>query len=244
MSFKGPNQDLMPIGGEAETDNTELDPTYEDAGYLGTDEDDSEEVRDLGFIIDNHDDRRGTLTENWQRLDDLDTDEPLETNRSGPIPHVVALQERGAPPELFATDYNASHAVAEAQEEDFVATSMLDVDPDLNAGAEDYTSDSLEQIGGGPAATDIYGQVIGVASGLGTSVAQDLGGGGFQIQENPLLDEDLPTPEEALQAAQTDYSDEEETDAAEAGPVITSEADLEAMADFAAREAESRGDVL
>jgi len=186
MSFKGPNQDLMPIGGDAEADNTELDPTYEDAGYLGTDEDDSEEVRDLGFIIDDHDDRRGTLTENWQRLDDLDTDEPLETNRSGPIPHAVALQERGAPPELFATDYNATHAVAEAQEEDFVATSMLDVDPDINAGADDYTSDSVEQLSGAPAATDIYGQVLGVASGLGTSVAQDLGIAPSTVQLPPV----------------------------------------------------------
>ena len=250
MSFKGPNQDLMPVGGEARPADEETDATYEDAGYLGTDEDDSEEVRDLGFIVEDHDDRRGTLTENWQRLDDLDTDEPLETNRSGPIPHAVALQERGAPPELFATDYNASHAAAEAQEEDFVETSMLDVDPDINAGADDETSESLEELSGAPAATDIYGRVMGVASGLGTSVPQDLGRGGFQIRDNPLADaDDLPSPEEAMQAAWTDYSDEENADEAEApddaesGSPVTNRADLEAVTEFAAREAESRGDV-
>ena len=137
MSDRGPNQDLMPIAGDPDTE----DPTYRDAAYLGTSEDDEEEVRDLGFIVDDHDDRRISLTDGWQRLDDLDTDEPLETNRSGPIPHETSLRERGVPEDSFATDYHVSHADAEAQEEDFVQTSMLNADPGMNDGDDDFTSE-------------------------------------------------------------------------------------------------------
>ena len=39
------------------------------ASYLGTDAGDEEEVRDLGFIVDDHDDRRIMLTGDRQRLD-------------------------------------------------------------------------------------------------------------------------------------------------------------------------------
>ena len=36
--------------------------------------DDEEEVFDLGFIIDDRDDRRDSLLASWQPLDDMDTD--------------------------------------------------------------------------------------------------------------------------------------------------------------------------
>jgi hypothetical protein len=196
MSDRGPNQDLMPIGGQPEGQ----DATYRDASYLGTSEDDEEEVRDLGFIVDDHDDRRSTLAGDWQRLDDLDTDEPLETNRSGPIPHGVSLREQGAPEEWFATDYHTRHAEAEAQEEDFVETSLLQEDPEMNAGADDFTSESMRDIHGSVTSTDITGAVTGVAYGAGTSLAQDLGSGGFQIRDNPLTDEEnLPEADKLME---------------------------------------------
>jgi len=164
-----------------------IDPTYQDASYLGTDEEDEEEVRDLGFIVDDHDDRRIMLTDGFQRLDDLDTDEPLETNRSGKLPHETSLRERGASPDRFATDYHIHHARAEQQEEDFVRTSMLSSDPEMNDGTEDFTDDTLHGIHGDLATTDIMGHLPGVAQGLGSTLAQDLGSGGFQIRDNPLM---------------------------------------------------------
>jgi hypothetical protein len=181
MSYPGPNQDTVKIG-----QDDEADPTYEHVSYLGTGSDDEEDVRDLGFIVDDHDDRRGTLTENFQRLDDLDTNEPLETNRSGPIPHEVAMREAGPSPEAFATDYHLGHQDAERQEEDFVETSMLETDPDGEQGAHDFTDETFHDLDGEPIETDILGRVHGVADGLGSSVPIDLGSGGFQIQENPL----------------------------------------------------------
>ena len=161
------------------------DPTYRDASYLGTDVEDEEEVRDLGFIVEDHDDRRTTLHESWQRLDDLDTDEPLETNRSGEIPHQVSLRAAGAPPEAFATDYHVTNAPGEEQD---METSLLAEDPDANAGARDFTDDTLGDLHGAPLATNLLGRVPGVAHGLGATVPQDLGSGGFQIEDNPLVE--------------------------------------------------------
>ena len=204
MSDRGPNQDFMHLPGRG--DNADL--TYADASYLGTDEEDDEEVRDLGFIVEDHDDRRITLTGDFQRLDDLDTDEPLETNRSGKIPHEVALQERGVPREWFATDHHVDHEAAERQEEDFVHTSMLSPDPEMNDGSDDFTDETLSDAYGTSATTNILGEVQGVASGMGTSLAQDLGRGGFQIMENPLPDDmaqDTPDADGEL----SDYDDEE-----------------------------------
>src|SRR5579862_6309134 len=124
MTDRGPDQDNMPVGGKERKE----DATYRDASYLVTDEEDEEEVQDLSFIIEDHDDRRIEPLAGFQRVEDLDTDEALETNPDGPIPHKRRLERHGVPPESFATDYNVSHARAEAQEEDFVETSMLATD--------------------------------------------------------------------------------------------------------------------
>ncbi len=183
MADRGPNQDFMGVGKRPEA----IDPTYRDASYLGTDIEDDEEVHDLGFIVDDHDDRRGTLTEGFQHLDDLDSNEPLETNRNGKVPHATSLVARGAPREWFATDYHVDHADAEQQEEDFVNTSMLETDPDMNDGTVDFTDETFANQDGSPGATDLVGHVPGVTYGFGTSVPQDLGSGGFRVQDNPLM---------------------------------------------------------
>jgi hypothetical protein len=182
MIDRGPNQDMMHLGTDDEDDNG-----YEHASYVGGEKDDEEEVHDLGFIVDDHDDRRITLTGEWERLDELDTDEPLETNRSGELPEEAAQQARGVPRHWYATDYNEQNAEAEGQEEDFVRTSLLSEDPEMNDGDDDFTQQSLTDLHGAPGVTDIRGHVVGAAPGLGTSIAQDLGRHGFQIRDNPLM---------------------------------------------------------
>jgi len=211
MIDRGPNQDEPPLGPTQDKE----DATYRDASYLGTSEEDDEEVRDLGFIVEDHDDRRIHLTGGWQRLDDLDTNEPLETNRSGPIPHETALRERGASSEWFATDYHVAHAAAEAQEEDFVETSMLSSDPDMNDGMDDFTDESLRTVGNATAVTDITGQVTGVGEGAGTTVALDMGRVGFEIRDNPMADD--PGDRLALAGREggvelDDYDDDKQAD--------------------------------
>jgi hypothetical protein len=231
MADRGPNQDFMHLQSSSELEEDEA--TFRDDGYLGTGEGDEEDVKDLGFIVDDHDDRRIQMTGRWQRLDDLDTDEPLETNRHGNIPHETALREKGVPREYFFTQHQVKNAQAEAQEEDFVQTSMLDVDPDMNAGAEDFTDETIANIHGGPSTTDIAGHVTGVAAGLGTSLAQDLGRGGFQIRDNPLMQpEGQPISGELLSDEALGLRDVDE---------MGSDADLERLADQASRDASGRG---
>lgn len=123
---------------------------YRDATCVGDKKDDEEEVHDLGFIVDDHDDRRATLTGEWQRLETLDTDEPIGPSRDGDLPDEAEQAARGVPPNWFATDYNEQNAEAEGQEEDFVRTSLLREDPEMNDGADDFTSESLQDLHGAP----------------------------------------------------------------------------------------------
>lgn len=233
MADRGPNQDTMRL----DDPTAEPDAKYRDASYLGDSEDDEEEIRDLGFIVEDHDDRRSSLTGDWQRLDDLDTDEPLETNRSGPIPHQVSLQERGASPDWFATDYHHANAAGEAQEDDFVTTSMLNSDPDSNDGEQDFTDESLEGMHGEILSTDLYGRVAGAAPGFGTSLPQDGGLAGFQIRDNPLMQlRGTPISGELLSdaAMRSGHVDVDELD----------DADLDALANDAALAEETTGERL
>jgi hypothetical protein len=223
MRDEGPNQDQVPLG---ETDEEE-DATYRDASYLGTDPADDEEVRDLGFIVDDHDDRRIEFPGPWQRLDDLDTDEALETDPHGRIPHEKELIERGLPPEAFATDYNVSHAAGERQEEDFVETSLLESDPDSEAGVRDDTDETIPGEDGQLLTTGITGHVPGVITGLGTSVPQDAGLGGFEIRDNPLMQPvEEPISDERLSDEALGLRDVDE---------MGSDEELDRLADRAAR---------
>ena len=66
------------------------DHKYKDESYLGDPEDDREEpeVRDLGFIVDDRDDRRAqTVDGSWDRLDDLDTARRADPFRPGGLHH-------------------------------------------------------------------------------------------------------------------------------------------------------------
>src|SRR5438876_753995 len=110
----------LPEGVYPHEEKTMSDHKYEDASYLGDPERDEEEleVHDLGFIVDDRDDRRiQTVDGTWDRLEDLDTDEALEVNEDAPLPLDA---ESGAPPaDAFATLHNLGHLDAEEQEEDF-----------------------------------------------------------------------------------------------------------------------------
>ena len=177
------SDDKLPYGPGRQSE----DATYEDASYLGTDPDDDEEVQDLGFIVEDRQDRRVTFTDAWQRVDDIDSDEPLGKNVNAPIPHEESLRAAGAPSDWFATDYNVRSAQGEEQEDDFVQTSLLDADPDVQGGVEDFTSETDLDGDDELESTDLHGHVAGVIPGLGTSVPQDIGKGGFQIRDNPLM---------------------------------------------------------
>jgi hypothetical protein len=226
MTDRGPDQDTMPVGGR----ERKGDATYRDASYLVTDEEDEEEVQDLGFIVENHDDRRAVPLDNFQRVEELDTDEPLGTDPSGPIPRKRRLERRGVPPESFATDYNVTHARAAAQEEDFVETSMLATDPDAEAGVQDFTDETLRGADGNLLVTGILGRVPGVTDGLGTSVPQDAGRGSFRISDNPLMrPADAPISGDVLSDAAIGTRDVDE---------MGSERDLDRLADIGAREIE------
>jgi hypothetical protein len=208
------------------------DQKYRDESYLGDTEDDPQgpQVQDLGFIVEDRDDRRIRLVDDtWERLEDLDTDEALETGGDAPLPKGI----RGAPPrDAFATDYNLEHQIGEEQEEDFVETSMLAVDPDGGAGADDFTSMADLDDDGRLETTDIAGRVPGITRGFGTSVPMDIGEAGFEIRDNPLVqplnpdepisDLDLSDPARGLR--EVDQMGEEE--------------ELERLADMAAREEE------
>jgi len=211
------------------------DQKYKDESYLGDPEDDEQEpeVRDLGFIVDDRDDRRISLVDDtWDRLTDLDTDEGLETDPNGAIP----LDENsGAPPvDAFTTQYNIAHEAGEEQEEDFVETSMLAIDPDGGAGADDFTSESDLDDDGRLETTDVGGHAPGIARGFGTSLPMDIGSGGFQVRDNPLMqpiDPTQPISGERLSDESLGLRDVDD---------MGSDDELDRLADEGAREEEKR----
>ncbi|MBI3910206.1 MAG: hypothetical protein HY320_04650 [Armatimonadetes bacterium] len=211
----------------------EGDAKYRDASYLGTDPEEREEVQDLGFIVEDHDDRRIHLTGGWQRVDLVDTDEPLETGRSAPIPGMEELEAQDPPQEWFATDYHVDHLQGEVQEEDFVETSMLDVDPHEQSGVEDYTDESDLDRNGIPNATDVIGHVQGIGYGFGTTLPQDIGPEGFEVADNPLV---RPAPAQPFPVSQGPVS-EPALGLRDVDEMGTDE-DLDRLADLAAGEEE------
>jgi hypothetical protein len=182
--------------------------------------------------VDDHDDRRTGFPGPWERLDDLDSDQALETDPAGPIPNERARMRRGLPPEAFATDYNVSHAAGERQEEDFVETSMLESDPDSDVGIQDDTDETIPGEDGQFLTTGITGQVPGVVGGLGTSIPQDAGLGGFEIGDNPLMQpEGEPISGERVSDAALGLRDVDE---------MGTDEELDRLADRAARESARR----
>jgi hypothetical protein len=212
---------------------TMSDQKYRDESYLGDPKDDDAEpeVRDLGYIVeDRHDQRALTIDGSWERLDDLDTDEALEVGEDEPLP--LHPGDGEPPTDAFATLYNLDHLDGEEQEENFVETSMLATDPDGGAGADDYTSSADLDDDGRLETTDIAGHAAGIAPGFGTSIPMDIGSGGFQMRDNPLMqpqDPDQPISSTRLSDEALGLRDVDE---------MGDEKELERLADQAARGAE------
>jgi hypothetical protein len=167
--------------------------------HAATVRDDEEEVFDLGFIVDNRDDRRDSLLASWQRLDDLDTDEALETDPAGRLPdEAEALEQEGVPELEYPTDIRLATAEAEGDEEEFAGDNCLMDDPYAppvpdGMGVDDQTSEEDLDGNENPEIVSIRGRARGVVRGLGTSVPQDIGAGGFSVQPNRM---NAPRPEE------------------------------------------------
>lgn len=211
------------------------DPKYRDESYLGDTPDDDEEatVQDLGFMVDDRDDRRIRLVDGqWERLEELDTDEGIGVNAEAPLP----LREGdGAPPASgFATDFNVDHLEGEKQEEDFIETSMLSTDPEGGAGADDFTSNADLDQDGRLETTDIAGRAAGITRGFGTSLPMDIGAEGFEVRDNPLMqpiDPNQPISDLDLSDAAVGERDPDE---------MGEDEELDRLADRAAEEMERR----
>lgn len=164
-------------------------------------QDDEEEVFDLGFIVEDRDDRRDSLLASWQRLDEMDTDEALETNRRGPLPEEVdRLEWEGVPASGFPTDARVGTVEAEEDEEDFAEDNALNGDPYESPQVDRYGLDEQSEEedlddNNRPEAISIRGRAAGVVRGLGTSLPQDIGAGGFSVEENPLAIAAIRAPE-------------------------------------------------
>jgi hypothetical protein len=156
-------------------------------------QEDEEELHDLGFMIEDHDDRRTGLLEHWQRLETLDTDEALETDVAGPLPAEASLLRRaGMPADRYPGDAFVKTANAERDEQDFARTNRLAVDPGVEQTttvARDPTLDLAPDLDqdARPEVVDLRGHAPGIATGFGSSVALDIGPRGFEVQENPLM---------------------------------------------------------
>jgi hypothetical protein len=181
--------------------------------------DDEDEVFDLGFIVDDRDDRRDALLASWQRLDTLDSGEALETGETAPMPReALRLTAKGAPE--FPTDAQIGTEDAERDEEEFATDNALMVDPyaspeeerqDLDAPSDEEDLDGDDA----PDAVSIRGRSPGIALGFGTSLPQDIGAGGFRIRDNPLsvhaADRRHPISTEAFSDVATGNGDVDET---------------------------------
>jgi hypothetical protein len=203
---------------------------------------DEEEVYDLGFIVEDHDDHRADLLSPWQRLESLDTDEALETNPTGPLPEdAQALRREGVSESWHPIDVYVESRDAESDEVEFADTNRLVVDPDERMptaaggegdGAADLDRDQVPEV------VDIRGHAPGIATGFGSSVPQDIGPEGFSIDENPLI---VPVEELEYPISTEELSDEARglRDVDEMG----AEAELDRLADLAARleEKQARG---
>lgn len=157
------------------------------------------EVYDLGYIVEDHTDRRTALLEHWQRLETLDTDEALETNPAGPLPEEVEVLRREAlPQEWFPGDAYVENLAAEVEESAFAETNrlLIDADAELAMQGEDAGEIAAADLDRDqkPEMVDLQGHIPGITTGLGASLPLTLGVEGFAIEESPLV-----VPVEALE---------------------------------------------
>jgi hypothetical protein len=237
MAKKKPEHNRTSLQGRIDPAQAPNDPLLNEAPAMVRD--DEEEVYDLGFIVDDHDDRRNDLLEPWQRLDTLDTDEALETDPDAPLPpEAAAMRREAVPNDWLPIDFHESNDAAESDEEEFATANQLLPDPyeaglttvlgDENDVANDLDRDAE------PDVVNILGHAPGIAAGFGSTVSQDIGPDGFQIRDNRLM---APAAEMEYPISTEPLSDEARglRDVDEMG----SDAELDRLADQAARVEEN-----
>lgn len=142
-----------------------------------------DEIRNLSDLINARDDRT---------RDDIDArrlvnDNDLDIEEALTFPHKKReLTSADLTPTLSDFDGDARTASPDDDPDDAsymtrddFESSMLDTDPDPNAGAN--KGETLGQ--GESRAPDLTGTVTGIARGMATHLPQDIGAGGFQIEE-------------------------------------------------------------
>lgn len=154
------------------------DPSYAAADFAGTSLDGEAEVRDLGFIVEDRDDRR------------VDT------------AHQILADSVNLHPRSPGSDVSSEVSLLEGEDEedDFRRTSMLPTDDDDETAANAYLEETLHYEDGREAATDIGGEVAGVIPGTGTSLPQDAGSHGMRVGVSPIVEPDeniSRTPDES-----------------------------------------------
>lgn len=139
------------------------------------------EVRSLGELID----VRENQSQGTPELDAED-DEDLDVSAALTFPH-TKRQRDTTPDDItdFDGDARTSSPADDADDMSYmgradVEQSMLETDPDPNTGSDE---DDLVGDAGLGRAPDLTGTVTGIAPGMGTHLPQDLGAGGFQIEE-------------------------------------------------------------
>lgn len=142
------------------------------------------EVRTLGDLVDVRENQtQGSPeidAEDDAEIDDLDVSEALT------FPHKKRQRNNEM---AAATDFDADARTSSRPDDrddasymtrEDVVDSMLETDPDPNAGADD---DDFIEGAGLDRAPDITGTVTGINRGMATHLPQDIGRDGFQIQE-------------------------------------------------------------
>jgi hypothetical protein len=168
--------------------------------------DDEVEVYDLGFIVEDRIDERICLLSGWQRLDDLDTDEALETNPAGSLPDGGSvLRAARVAEQRHPGMAHLGHTKAERDEATFAAMNGLAEDPDWepdNVAAMEWRR--------AQAAVAFWVHASRVPGGSGTMLPQDIGAAGFSLEEPPA-----PGPDEPLRSCRPiqRLSDPEELEA-------------------------------
>lgn len=142
-----------------------------------------DEIRNLSDLIDARDDRTRNDIDAGRLVNDSD----LDIEEALTFPH-KKREPSSADLTPTLSDFDADARTASPADDpddasymtrdDFEA-SMLETDPDPNAGANE--DETLGQ--GEGRAADITGTVTGIARGMATHLPQDLGAGGFQIEE-------------------------------------------------------------
>ena len=155
-----------------------------------TRDENEDEVRNLADLIEV---RQNPTEDDMQVAEIQGDDEDLDIEDALTFPHKKRGAREVTPDDITDFDGDARTSSPPDDEDDAsymtradVEASMLETDPDPNAGSHDEDLLGSGNLGRAP---DMTGTVTGAAPGLGTHLPIDLGAGGFQIEEPEALDD-------------------------------------------------------